>query len=168
MLLDLTEVSARLFELYGKSREGWVQKSSFWKKFRDYIVIIRFNLLNLHFLLLLKISYIPQPDDNRYNLKPVEDLNTAWLERQCSFYGQLRDSGVVSTEKVPDLERFEVLKGGELGLERFEVARKFLQIYYIVGLLLLSNLLLVKLSHWGFKLAYFVIIIDDFTVLGRQ
>jgi hypothetical protein len=67
--------------------------------------------MNLHFLLLLKIRNLPQPHDNRYDLKLVEDLNAAWLECQRSFYGYLRNHGVISTEKVPDLVSFEVLKG---------------------------------------------------------
>jgi hypothetical protein len=132
MLLDLAKVSACLFKLFSKSWEDWVQGVYLWEEFSINIVEIRFNRMNLHFLLLLKIRNLPQPHHNRHKLKPVEDLNTAWLERQCSFYGYLRNHGVESWEKVPDLESFEVLESWKLGFERFEVARKFLQINNII------------------------------------
>ena len=82
-----------------------------WKEFRNNVIEIRFNRLNLHFLLLLKIRYLPQPHYNRYDFKSVEDFNTGWLESQRSFYRYLRDRCVESREKVSELKSFEVLKG---------------------------------------------------------
>ena len=82
-----------------------------WKEFRNNVIEIRFNRLNLHFLLLLKIRYLPQPHYNRYDFKSVEDFNTGWLESQRSFYRYLRDRCVESREKVSELESFEVLNG---------------------------------------------------------